>query len=276
MSKKSKSKEKQSDRMSRREFVQAAAGVVGAATIVPSSVLGVTGQIPPSERVNIAVIGTGGQGIVNIKALLGESDARIVALCDVNEESDYSRFYYRGTAGLGPALKVVNAGYAKQTKSGSYKGCSTHHDFVEMLDSQKNIDAVLIATPDHVHAIASLAAIKRGKHVYCEKPLTHSVYETRVVTEAARKAGVATQMGNHGHSGEGIRLTVEWIRDGAIGDVREIHAWTGPGRFSWTNRDSRPDETVAVPSTFDWNGWLGPVAQRPYHPAYAPYNWLGW
>jgi len=276
MSKKTKRHEKQSIRMSRREFVQAAAGVVGAAAIVPGSVLAGPGQIPPSERVNVAVIGTGGQGIVNIKALLGESEARIVALCDVNEESDYSRFYYRGTAGLQPALKVVNAGYAEQRKTGSYKGCAGHHDFVEMLDSQKNIDAVLIATPDHVHAIASLAAIQRGKHVYCEKPLTHSVYETRVVTEAVRVAGVATQMGNQGHSEEGIRLSFEWIRDGAIGEVREVHAWTGAGRFSWTNRDRRPEETVSVPATFDWNRWLGPVAQRPYHLDYAPYNWRGW
>jgi predicted dehydrogenase len=124
--------------------------------------------------------------------------------------------------------------------------------------------------------VVCLEAIKRGKHVYCEKPLAHSIYEIRVVTEAARKAGVATQMGNEGNSGEGMRLTVEWIRDGAIGPVREVHAWSGSGGSQWTDLMDRPEETPPVPNTLDWDLWLGPAPYRPYHPAYTPYNWRGW
>ena len=201
----------------------------------------------------------------------------MIALCDVNQESDYTPFYYDDeTAGLRPALKIVEEFYADQERSGTYKGCAAYQDFHEMLEKERGIDAVVISTPDHVHAVACMAAIKKRKHVYCEKPLTHSVYETRVVTEAARKAGVATQMGNHGHSGEGIRLTVEWIRDGAIGPVREVHGWSDVGGSSWADMEDRPEETPPVPETLDWDRWLGPAPYRPYHPAYAPYNWRGW
>jgi predicted dehydrogenase len=130
-----------------------------------------------------------------------------------------------------------------------------------------------VATPDHVHAAACLAALSRGKHVYCEKPLTHSVYETRMVTEAARKAGVATQMGNQGNSGEGIRLAVEWIRDGAIGPVREVHAYSSSGKLAWTNLRGRPEEAQPVREGLNWDLWLGPAPERPYHSEYEPYNW---
>jgi len=143
-----------------------------------------------------------------------------------------------------------------------------------MLDREKGIDAVLIATPDHIHAVASLAAIERGKHVYCEKPLARTVYETRRVTEAALKAKVATQMGNQGHSGDGIRMTVEWIRDGVIGSVREVHAWSaGVPRSEFR---SRPQATAPVPAGMNWDLWMGPAQRRPYHPAYAPYRWRNW
>ena len=145
-----------------------------------------------------------------------------------------------------------------------------------MLEVERAIDAVLIATPDHVHAIAALASIQAGKHVFCEKPLARTIYEVRRITEAARKAKVVTQMGNHGHSGEGIRLTVEWLRDGAIGPVREVHAWTDTGRDGLPERISRPQATPPVPTGLDWRRWLGPVGYRPYHPEYTPYTWRGW
>jgi len=262
--------------VSRRGFMRGAAGAVAGFWAVPRHVLGGSRYTPPSEKLNIAVIGTGGQGLHNMRALFGHADAQIMAICDVNEESDYSRFYYGGTAGRGPALQLIERHYADRKAIGQYKGCASYVDFRKMLEKEKAIDAVLVATPDHIHAVATMAAIKNGKHVYCEKPLTHSVYEARKITQAAREAKVATQMGNHGHSGEGIRLTVEWIRDGAIGDVREVHSWSHTGGGWAEGRTSRPKETPPVPSGLDWNLWLGPAKYRTYHIAYAPYNWRGW
>jgi predicted dehydrogenase len=258
--------------LSRRRFL-GAAGAAAGFTIVPRYVLGAAGDVAASEKLNVAIIGTGGQGIRNIKNLLDHPDVRIIAICDVNEQSDYSRFYYKGTAGSTPALKIIEDHYSEQQ---GYKGCALYIDYRKMLEKEKNIDAVLVATPDHVHSVATMAAIKAGKGVYCEKPLAHSIYEVRKVTEAAREAKVATQMGNQGHSGEGIRLTAEWIRDGAIGPVRQIHGWTGAGGEGWTKLKGRPKDRPAVPSGFNWDLWLGPVKYRPYHLEYAPYNWRGW
>lgn len=263
-------------RVSRRSFMRGAAGAVAGFVAVPRHVLGGSGYAPPSEKLNIAIIGTGGQGLHNIRALFGQPDAQIIAICDVNEESDYSRFYYRGTAGRGPARKLVEKHHAERRSTGGPETCATYIDFRKMFEKEKAIDAVLVATPDHIHAVAAMAAIKNGKHVYCEKPLTHSVYEARRLAEVAREARVATQMGNHGHSGEGIRLTVEWIRDGAIGDVREVHSWSHTGGGWAEGRTARPQERPPVPRGLDWDLWLGPARRRPYHLAYAPYNWRGW
>ena len=276
MKRRDKTEKSQSSRISRRDFIGCAVGAATGFVVVPRYVLGGNGQTPPSEKVNIGVIGTGGQGLHNIRALFGEADAQVIAICDVNEESDYSRFYYGGTAGRGPALKLIERRYADRKSDGQHKGCAPYIDFRKMLEKEKAIDAVLVATPDHVHAVATMAAINNGKHVYCEKPLTHSVYEARRIAEAAREAKVATQMGNHGHSGEGIRLTVEWIRDGAIGDVREVHSWSHTGDGWAEGRTARPKERPPVPAGLDWDLWLGPAKHRPYHIAYAPYNWRGW
>ena len=253
--------------LTRRQMLRNAAVAGAAFTIVPRSVLGANGDTPPSEKVQIAIIGTGGQGIVNMRQLLPESSARIVALCDLNPISDYSMFYYGGTAGLQPALDVVREAYGEP--------CATYRDYHEMLDSQ-DIDAVLLATPDHSHGMIALDVIAKKKHLYCEKPLCRTIHETRVVTEAARQAGVATQMGNFGHSSEDIRLLVEWIQDGAIGDVTEVHAWTNTGADRWTPLKDRPSETPPVPEGFDWERWLRPVPARPYHPDYAPVRWRAW
>lgn len=223
---------------------------------------------------NIAIIGTGGQGITNIKNLMQQPDARIIAISDVNEESDYSRFYYGGVAGSRPALKLIDKHYTR--RSAAYEGCRLHVDFRKMFEKEKHIDAVLVATPDHVHSAAAMAAIKNGKHVYCEKPLAHSIYEVRQLAKAAKAAKVATQMGNQGHAGEGLRLTAEWIHDGAIGPVRQVQSWTGVGGRGWTKLDRRPTDTPPVPNGLNWDLWLGPVQHRPYHIEYAPYNWRGW
>ena len=152
-----------------------------------------------------------------------------------------------------------------------------YKDFRVMLDKEaKHIDAVTVGTPDHIHAVAAMAAIRAGKHVYCQKPLTHTLHECRTLTKAAHDAGVATQMGNQGHATEGARLTNEWIQAGLIGDVREVHCWSDRAGLLWKQGIGRPKETPPVPATLDWNLWLGPVHERPYHPAYAPHNWRGW
>jgi predicted dehydrogenase len=189
----------------------------------------------------------------------------------VAEKTDLSPFYYGGFGGRSAVKAEVEKHYKEATPAFR---CAEYEDFRKMLDKEKAIDAILCATPDHAHAVVSITAMKRGKHVYCEKPLTHSVWEARQVARVARQTGVATQMGNQGHSGEGIRQTCEWIWDGAIGPVREVHAWSDTGK--WATGRGRPKETPPVPAGFNWDLWLGPRETRPYNPAYAPYNWRGW
>jgi predicted dehydrogenase len=149
------------------------------------------------------------------------------------------------------------------------------HDYRKMLDAHaKDIDAVLIATPDHLHTYTAVTAMKAGKHVYCEKPLTRNVREARLMRRVAKETGVATQMGNHGRSSEGHRQTLEWLADGAIGQVKEVHGWGRAGGFA--SGKGRPPGTPKVPKELNWDLWLGPSEYRPYHPAYAPFNWRGW
>ena len=265
----------QARKMNRRDFMGTSAAAVAVFTIVPGCALGRGTRPAPSQKINLAFVGVGDQGRGNMGDLLNLDDVQVVAVCDVAKIVDYGEMGH-GIAGLDAALSTVEHRDADRTNSSSYKGCTGYADFREMLDNEEGIDAVVVSTPDHAHAVVCMAAIKKGKHIYCEKPLTHSVYETRMVTEAARKAGVMTQMGNHGHSGEGIRLAVEWIRDGAIGPVRVVHGSTGSGASSWLDIDSRPTERPPVPEGMDWDLWLGPAPERPYHPAYHPYNWRGW
>jgi len=262
------------NKLTRRDFVKAGAAAVPAFTIVPSHVLGGRGQVTPSEKVNVAAIGTGGQGCVDLRGFMQIPKVQVVSVCDVRKDADYSQFYFRGRAGSDIAKALVEKTYAEQTASGTYKGCTSYVDFNEMLEKETGIDAVIVATTDNLHAVASLAAIGRGKHVYCEKPLTHDVYEARMMTEAARKHGVKTQMGNHAHSSEYMRLLVEWVRDGAIGDITEVHCWTN--RPIWPQGIPRPKEEMPVPEGLDWDRWIGPAPFRPYHSAYAPFNWRGW
>jgi len=239
--------EKKGSNISRREFMGGAA-VAAAFTIVPRHVLGGAGHTAPSEKLNIAGIGAGGRGADNLAAVSSEN---IVALCDVDEKQA------EGTLKRYPKAKK-------------------YLDFRRMLEKQKDIDAVIVSTPDHTHAVATMMAIKMNKHVYCEKPLTHSIYEARRVAQAAREHKVATQMGIQGHSGEGIRLLCEWIWDGAIGAVREVHTWTDRPAGWWPQGIARPKDTPPVPSTLSWDLWLGPAPYRPYHPAYMPFKWRGW
>ncbi len=258
-------------KLTRRQFIRKTAGAAAAFTIVPRHVLGGPKFVAPSEKVYIAIVGCGGQGQSNARILFGQKDAQIVAVADPMDQADYSRFYYQGAAGRLPVKAEVEAHYGQQNPQ--FK-CNDYVDFRKLLEKEKNIDAILCATPDHWHAYVTMAAIHRGKHVYCEKPLTHNIYEARTVAKAAAEAGVATQMGNQGRSDEGQRLTCEWIWDGAIGAVREVHAWTNDG--GWASGRGRPKDRPPVPNGLDWNLWLGPVPERPYHSAYLPFTWRGW
>ena len=262
---------KQTADFSRRQFMTSAASAVAAATILPRHVLGGPGFVAPSDKVNVAMIGVGGQGLTNLRDLFQEKDCQVIAVADPCEEWDLSAFYYGGKAGRAPVKAEIEKTYGERARN--YK-CAAYEDFRIMLEKEKAIDAVLIATPDHLHAYVSITAMKAGKHVYCEKPLTHNVWEARTVARVARETGVATQMGNQGRSSEGHRQTAEWIRDGAIGAVHEVHAWTSAGEF--TNQTGRPKGTPDVPKGLNWDLWLGPRESRPYHPAYAPCTWRGW
>ncbi len=257
--------------MSRRQFLSTTTTVAAALMVAPRHVLGGARFVAPSERVHIALIGAGGQGRTNAQALFREADARIVAVCDPNDRSDYEPYYYKGWAGRSPVKAEIEKHYGAQVPGFR---CAEYEDFRRMFEREKGIDAVLCATPDHLHALVSVTAMRLGKHVYCEKPLTHNVWEARLVARVARETGVATQMGNHGHSGDGIRTTVEWIRDGAIGAVREVEAWSDAGH--WALGKGRPPGTHPVPTGLNWDLWLGPREARPYHPVYVPFNWRGY
>jgi len=259
--------------ISRRQFIVKSA-TLAAPSIGPRLVLGGSGHVSPSNQLNVAIIGTGGQGITNIKNLLQHSDVKITAICDVAQFWDNSDLYYRHNGGRGPAIKAIEEHY-RQTGSEGHLGCKVYVDFRLMLEkSDKDVDAVVVATPNHVHAVASMAAIRAGKGVYCEKPLTHSVYEARRIAQAAREAKVATQLGNQGHSTDDIRRAVEWVRDGAIGKIRQVHVWAGENRMP--KFTERLKETPPVPKGLNWDLWLGPAKERPYHPAYAPLLWHYW
>ena len=238
---------KPSNGVSRRKFITNTATVAAGISIVPRHVLGGVGFQAPSDKLNIAGIGVGGMGAANLKAITGQN---IVGLADV----DWA--YSKGVFNEFPKAK-------------RYK------DYRKMLEEMnKDIDAVVIATPDHTHAITAADSMKMGKHVYLQKPLTHSIYESRYLTKLAKETGVATQMGNQGHSGEGTRLFAEWIRNGEIGDPLEAHCWTN--RPIWPQGLERPKDTPAVPKTLDWDLFLGPAKHRPYHPSYTPWNWRAW
>jgi len=239
---------------SRRDFLSTtalAASSVFSFTIVPRHVLGGPGQTAPSERPNIAGIGCGGMGGGDI-ATFTKLGANFIALCDVDETRAAGTFQ-------------------------AHPHARRYKDFREMLDREAgNIDAVTVGTPDHIHGVAAMAAIKAGKHVYVQKPLTHTLHECRELTKAAKQAGVVTSMGNQGHASEGSRLTNEWIQAGILGEIREVHVWSDRAGKLWKQGIGRPTEIPAVPPTLDWNLWLGPAQDRPYSPAYAPHNWRGW
>jgi predicted dehydrogenase len=257
-----------SQKANRREFLKTTA-VGGVGLWVVGSGGSVLGKAA-NEKVNVAIVGVGGRGRSHVSGI-PKAGGNIVALCDVDDNN------------LGAAAKEHPAAH-------------TYNDFRKMLDERhKEIDAVVVATPDHTHAVAAASAMKLGKHVYCEKPLTHSIHEARYLTELAVQQKVATQMGNQGHSGGNTRRIVEIVRSGAIGPVREVHAWTN--RPIWPQGKDRPDRSDPVPSSLHWDLWLGPAPERPYvanksegdssevkgkgkkkrdDRVYHPFAWRGW
>lgn len=217
--------------------------------------IGREGICPPSDTLNIGCIGVGGKGTSDIRSCSTEN---IVALCDV-DDTQLAQFLKsdRNT----PEQKAM------------YDKAAKYQDFRVMLEKEKSIDAVTVSTPDHCHAVAAMMAIKMGKHAFVQKPLTHTIKEARILAKTAKEMNVVTQMGNQGHAGEGGRLINEWIWDGAIGEVREVHCWTN--RPIWPQGIDAPQEIPSVPSTLNWDVWLGPARFRPYHPAYHPFKWRG-
>jgi predicted dehydrogenase len=256
-------------RLNRRQFLVTATTATAACTLVPRHVLGGARFVPPSEKVRIALIGAGGQGRTNVRALFREPDALVVAVCDPIEFHDLGRFYYRGVAGRKPVKREIEKHYGREN---SRYRCAEYVDFRKLYEKADDFDAILCATPDHNHAPVVLPAMRLGKHVYCEKPLAHNVWEARLMARVAKETGVATQMGNFGHSGEGLRATCEWIWDGAIGPVREVHAWTHAGRWSKQLAGGRPP-SEPTPKGVQWDLWIGPREMRPYSSAYTPVTW---
>jgi hypothetical protein len=233
--------------ISRRSFLETTGAVAAGLTILPSSVIGGLGKRPPSDKLNIAVVGIGGMGNSNLKAV--KASENIVALCDV----DWA--YSKAVFAENPEAKAF-------------------WDWRKMFDEMgKSIDAVIVATADHTHAIIAATAITLGKHVYVQKPLTHSVYESRLLTKLAAKYRVATQMGNQGSSAEGVNLTQEWIQNGEIGEVRKVESFTD--RPIWPQGLNVP-KGEWVPDTLNWDLFIGPAKMRPYNSLYTPWNWRGW
>ncbi len=253
----------------RRQFIKGATTAVTAFTILPRHVLGGPGFVPPSEKFYIGMVGVGGRGIENLRALLGEADAQVIAIADPAESFSLENFYYKGSGGREPARAIAEQHYAERTPNHRIAG---YEDFRVMLEREKEVDAILCATPDHLHAYVSVMALRAGKHVYCEKPLTHNLREAREVARVARETGLATQTGNQGHSTAGIRETVEHIRAGTIGTVRDVQVWVPTKRWNPT-LTGRPTDTPPVPAGLNWDLWLGPREPRPYHPAYFPVSW---
>ncbi len=232
----------------RRTFLKTAAAA-SLFTIVPRRVLGGPGHTPPSEQLRIAGIGAGGQAMHDLGQVSMKGDP-IVALADVDD---------------------ARAGKAWER----WPDAKRYRDFREMLDKEgDNIDAVVVACPDHVHAVAATACMQAGKHVYVEKPMAHEIAEVRALMKLAKETGVVTQMGNQGHSFPSVYRLKYWMDDGVIGEVTDVHCHTN--RPSWPQGIDRPADSPPVPDTLDWDLWLGPAAARPYNPAYCPRNWRGW
>ncbi|HRK33850.1 MAG TPA: Gfo/Idh/MocA family oxidoreductase [Candidatus Hydrogenedentes bacterium] len=232
------------DKITRRTMLgMSAAAIAGCATNQSSAG---TRKVSPNEKLNIACVGVGGQGQADLRSVMHEN---VVALCDVDSERAAETFR-------------------------NLPEVPKYDDYRVMLEKQKDIDAVVIAIPDHMHAFVATAAMQLGKHVYVEKPMAHSIAEAHKLAATAREYKVATQMGNQGHSMPGVWVLQQMIASGIIGEVREVHCWTN--RPTWKQGLERPTDTPPVPPSLNWDVWLGAAPERPYNPAYLPHKWRGW
>ncbi len=242
--------------LSRRRFLHGSAAAAASSAVLLANPHVKAQQTPaasksPNEKLNLAFVGVSGKGNDARRKFTATEGCNFVALCDIDEHL------------LGSAVA-------------EHQGARAYVDFRKMLE-QKDIDAVVVTTPDHTHAVVALPVMQLGKHVYCEKPLTHNIAECRLLTEAARKYKVQTQMGNQGHASEGSRLQVEWMEAGVIGEVKEVHIWTD--RPIWPQGNlvrPKTEDKAKPPGHVNWDLWLGPAPERPYASAYHPFNWRGW
>ncbi len=246
--------------LSRRNFIEKSSTSAFGALVLPRHILGGPGFTAPSDKLNIASIGSGGMGASNMTQVLSEN---IVAICDPDDKN------VAESIGDWMVERRPERGQLRD----AYNKAKRYTDYREMLDKQKDIDAVVIATPDHSHAPAAAKAMKLGKHVYVQKPLTYTVKESRVLAQIAAETDVVTQMGNQGHSHDGGRQLIDWIWGGAIGEVSEAHIWTN--RPVWPQGIPRP-EKEKVRKGLDWDLWLGPRPKIDYNSAYMPFTWRGW
>lgn len=281
--------------INRREFIGTTAAASVAFTILPRHVLGGPGFIAPSDKINLAYIGCGTQGLREMCALITNPELQIVSVCDPNKmstnyidwspneirddirkvvgEPNWGENFHGIPGGRDIGKELIDKYYSKNGDSKNIKKCTAYNDFRELLEKEKNIDAVKIMTPDHLHGYISIAAMKQGKHVVIHKPIANRMYEARLSIETARKTGVSTHLLAWSKRG-GNDLVKKWINDGLIGNLREIHNWSN--RPVWPQWTSNPTDTPPVPDGFDWNLWLGPVPDRAYHPNYTFNVFRGW
>ena len=281
--------------ISRRTFL-GGAGSALAFSIVPRRVLGGPGYVAPSDKLTLACIGVGAQGSRVMMDFLKLPEVQVIAVCDVNRQSsDYSEWGTNElrdkvrallgdpgwgskltgpTAGRDPAREIVEAYYGKQKASGEYHGCAAYSDFREALHQEKGLDAVVVCTPDHWHAPISIMAMKMGKHVYCQKPMSHSAVEARRMAEVARDTKVATQIAVANSASPATRALENWMWAHAIGGVHRVENWSS--RPFWPQALDRPDHADPIPDGFDWDLWLGPAPERPFNHVYLPFVWRGW
>lgn len=254
---------------SRKEFVKGMAIAAAGFMIVPRHVSGGKGFLAPSDKIAVGIVGAGGKGRQNTEALLKLKDVQVTAIADPVKYWDLKDFYYKSIAGREPVKEMIESHY--RPANGNFN-INEYIDFREMLEKESSLDAIMCSTPDNTHAYVSIKAMRAGKHVYCEKPLTHNIWEARKVREVALETGLATQMGNSLHSGDGIRQTVEYLRDGAIGKVSEAHTWVPASRWN-PGLIGLPTSPTLDEQAMGWDLWLGPTPYMPCHKEYTPVTW---
>jgi hypothetical protein len=282
-------------KINRREFLGSAAAASLALTVVPRHAMGGPGYVAPSDKITLGYIGCGTQGLREMASLISNPALQIVAVCDPNKfTTDYVDWSLNGIhnsirsalgdKSWGESIKGIPGGrdigqelvqkyYGKNKPSGTYKGCASYEDFRELLEKEKDVNAIKIMTPDHLHAAVALASMKKGKHVVTHKPIANRMYESRLTIETAKTSGLSTHLLAWSKRPD-YDVIKKWIIDGEIGKLKEIHNWSN--RPVWPQWQSNPKDTPPIPKDFNWDLWLGPVPDRPYHPNYTHAVFRGW